>query len=391
MSPQPVPAVQQKSPAVTALRTHNCGELRRPDVGMEVRLAGWVDSYRDHGGLVFIDLRDRFGLTQLVFDADLCGADTHERASRLRTEWCIGARGTVTARGEGLENPKLPTGAIEVRVKELAVFSESPTPPFLPDEQEASRVNEETRMEYRFMDLRRTEMQETLAVRSAATKIIRDVMLSQGFLEIETPCLTRATPEGSRDFLVPSRLVPGSFYALPQSPQIFKQILMVGGCDKYMQIARCFRDEDPRADRQAEFTQLDIEMSFVEQEDVMKVTDQVVRAVWRGVLGKEIPDPIPHMTYEEAVNTYGSDRPDLRWELPLTDITELVKGTDFKVFTSAPMVKALRVPGGAELTRAYTDGLTDWAKGFGAKRLAVSKLVAGGKFETGVAKFLEPI
>lgn len=404
---------QQPDSASTssAYRSHTCGQLRRENVGESVRLAGWVASYRDHGGLAFIDLRDRFGLTQIVFDADECGQETLDRARRLRNEWCIGIEGIVVARGEGLTNPKLATGEVEVRARTLTVHSESPTPPFLPDEHDSGKVNEERRLEYRFIDLRRSEMQKTLAVRSRTTQTIRRVLGDQGFLDVETPCLTRATPEGSRDFLVPSRLVPGSFYALPQSPQIFKQLLMVGGCDKYMQIARCFRDEDPRADRQAEFTQLDVEMSFVEQEDVIRVTEGVVRAVWQEVLGVEVPE-IPHMAYDEAVTKWGSDRPDLRFDMPLYDITDLGQKTDFKVFSAAPMVKAIVVPGGAVLTRKETDALADWAKGFGAKGLAVTKVVnrdkvergpedqhtvtrvpegKSVKFDTGVAKFLEPV
>ncbi|MEL7239103.1 MAG: aspartate--tRNA ligase, partial [Planctomycetota bacterium] len=284
--------------------------------------------------------------------------------------------------------PKLATGEIEVRVKSLTIFSESPTPPFSPDEHDT--VNEERRLESRFMDLRRPQMQKTLATRSKAMQSMRTVLHGEGFLEVETPNLTRATPEGSRDFLVPSRLVPGSFYALPQSPQIFKQILMVGGCDKYMQIARCFRDEDPRADRQAEFTQLDLEMSFVTQEDVMAVTEKVVRQVWKDCLDVEVGE-IPHISYHEAVTKWGSDRPDLRFGMPLHDITDLAKGVDFKVFSQAEMVKAICVPGGAEMTRKQTDALADWAKGFGAKGLAVTKVVGEGKLETGVAKFIEPI
>ena len=373
-------------PMSTTFRSHTCGQLRSNDVGANVKLAGWVRNYRDHGGLLFIDLRDRFGITQLVFDADLCGQDTFNRADKLRTEWCIGIEGEVVDRGEGLRNPKLPTGDIEVRVKSLTIHSESPTPPFTPDDHD--KVNEERRLENRFIDLRRPAMQETLAVRSKAMQAIRTVLHGQGFLEVETPNLTRATPEGSRDFLVPSRLVPGSFYALPQSPQVFKQLLMVGGCDKYMQIARCYRDEDPRADRQPEFTQLDLEMSFVTQEDVMKVTEDVVREVWKQCLGSDVPAEIPHMSYDEAVNKWGSDRPDMRFGMPLHQITDIAHKTDFKVFSQAEMVKAIVVPGGATMTRKETDALAEWAKGFGAKGLAVTK-VAGGKFDTGVAKFLE--
>jgi aspartyl-tRNA synthetase len=369
-------------------RTHTAGELRKSDVGSEVKLAGWVHSYRDHGGLVFIDLRDREGLTQLVFDADLCGKETHERARVLRSEWVVSVTGKVTARGEGLVNPKLPTGEVEVRVTAMEVLSESPTPPFTPDERE--KVNEEKRLQYRFLDLRRADMQETLRVRYRVTKIMRDYLGERGFWEIETPFLTKSTPEGARDYIVPSRLQPGSFYALPQSPQLFKQLLMVGGCDKYMQIVRCFRDEDPRADRQAEFTQLDVEMSFIDRDDLIAVMEGLVRQIWREVLGKEVPNPIPHMEYDEAMSRYGSDRPDLRYGMELHDITGLAHTTEFGVFKNAPMVKCVVVPGGSKLTRAQTDALAEWAKGFGAKGLAVTK-VTGSGFDTGVAKFIAPI
>src|SRR5689334_15822443 len=301
----------------TRYRTHSCGQLRKTDVGREIKLAGWVHSYRDHGGLVFIDLRDRDGLTQLVFDADACGKATHDESRKLRSEWVVSIAGLVHARGEGLTNPKLATGEIEIIVKSMEVLTQSPTPPFTPDDRE--QVNEERRLQYRFLDLRRTEMQQTLRTRYRVTKMMRDYLGDAGFWEIETPFLTKSTPEGSRDFIVPSRLIPGSFYALPQSPQLFKQILMVGGCDKYMQIVRCFRDEDPRADRQAEFTQLDLEMSFIDRENIMGVIEGLLRKIWKEILNVDIPQ-IPHMDYDEAVNKYGSDRPDLRFGMQLHDI-----------------------------------------------------------------------
>ncbi|MEM1011584.1 MAG: aspartate--tRNA ligase [Planctomycetota bacterium] len=374
-----------------SFRSHTCGQLRADDIGSVVKLAGWVGNYRDHGNLVFIDLRDREGITQVTFDADLCGQDVLEQARKLRGEWCIGVDGKVIKRtgksDEDKKNEKLATGEIEVMASSLTVFSESPTPPFQIND---PKVNEERRLESRYLDLRRPKMQEILRTRSKAMQAIRRVLDDHGFLEVETPYLTRATPEGARDFLVPSRLSPGAFYALPQSPQIFKQMLMVGGCDKYMQIARCFRDEDPRADRQAEFTQLDLEMSFVTQEDVLAVTEDVVRAVWRETIGEDLPAQIPHMTYDEAVNKYGSDRPDLRFDMPLFDVTDIGQKTDFKVFSAAPMVKCIVVDGGAAMTRKETDSLADWAKGYGAKGLAVTKVV-DGKLDTGVAKFLEPV
>jgi aspartyl-tRNA synthetase len=372
----------------TRYRTHSCGQLRKDDVGKTVRLAGWVHSYRDHGGLVFIDLRDREGLTQLVFDSDTCGKANHEESRKLRSEWVIGITGEVTARGANLVNPKLPTGEIEIRVKELEVLSVSVTPPFTPDEHEA--VSEDKRLAHRYLDLRRAEMQANLSTRYRVTKIMRDYLGDEGFWEIETPILTKSTPEGARDFIVPSRLVPGSFYALPQSPQLFKQLLMVSGCDKYMQIVRCFRDEDPRADRQAEFTQLDVEMSFIDRENIIFIMEGLLRRIWKEILGKEVPNPIPHMQYDEAMSKYGSDRPDLRFGMQLHDITDLAQQTDFGVFKSAAMVKAIAVPGGGKLSRKETDALAEWAKGFGAKGLAVTK-VAGAGLDTGVAKFLAPI
>jgi aspartyl-tRNA synthetase len=372
----------------TRYRTHTCGQLRQTDVGRTVQLAGWVHSYRDHGNLVFVDLRDRDGLTQLVFDPDVCGKANHDEARKLRGEWVISVTGEVTARAPDAINPKLATGQIEVRVKDLTVLSTSPTPPISPDEHET--VSEEKRLTYRYLDLRRHWMQETLRTRQRVSKLMRDHLSDLGFWEIETPFLTKSTPEGARDFIVPSRLVPGSFYALPQSPQLFKQLLMVAGCDKYMQIVRCFRDEDPRADRQAEFTQLDLEMSFVDQENVIAVIEGLLRKIWKEILGKEIPNPIPHMDYDQAMNEYGSDRPDLRFGMKLTDITDLGQQTDFGVFKNAPMVKAIAVPGGGKLSRKDTDALAEWAKGFGAKGLAITKVV-GNALDTGVAKFLAPI
>jgi aspartyl-tRNA synthetase len=282
----------------TRYRTHTCGQLRHSDVGKEVKLAGWVHNYRDHGGLVLIDLRDRDGLTQVVFDSDECGRACHDEARKLRSEWVVSITGVVGDRGvdekgKSRENPKLATGKVEVRAKSMEVLSTSPTPPFLPDEFES--VNEERRLQYRFIDLRRHEMQQTLRTRYRVTRTMREYLGDMGFWEIETPFLTKSTPEGARDFIVPARLAPGSFYALPQSPQLFKQLLMVAGCDKYMQIVRCFRDEDPRADRQAEFTQLDVEMSFIDRENIISVMEGLIRRIWKENLGKEVTNPIPHM------------------------------------------------------------------------------------------------
>ena len=377
----------------TRYRTHTCGQLRLSDQGKTVSVAGWVHNYRDYGGMVFIDLRDRDGITQLVFTPEGVGADAINLARKLRSEWVISATGVVADRGvddkgKSLENPKLATGKIEIRVKSFQVLSESPTPPFLPDDHE--QINEERRLQYRYIDLRRPTMQDTLRTRHRVTKIMRDYLGDLGFWEIETPFLTKSTPEGARDFIVPARLVPGSFYALPQSPQLFKQLLMVGGCDKYMQIVRCFRDEDPRADRQAEFTQLDVEMAFIDRENIISIIEGLLRRIWKEVLNVEIPNPIPHIEYDDAMKLYGSDRPDLRYGMKLHDVTDLAHTTDFGVFKNAPMVKAICVPGGAKLTLKETDALAEWAKGFGAKGLAVTK-VAGGAFDTGIAKFVASI
>lgn len=377
----------------TKFRTVTCGQIRIGDVSKTVTLAGWVHNYRDYGGMVFIDLRDRDGMTQLVFTPDGVGEAGMETARKLRSEWVISVTGEVADRGtddkgKSLENPKLATGKVELRATKLIVLSESPTPPFLPDDHE--QTGEERRLKYRWLDLRRPSMQDTMRTRYRVTKIMRDYLGDLGFWEIETPMLTKSTPEGARDFIVPSRHQPGTFYALPQSPQLFKQLLMVGGCDKYMQIVRCFRDEDPRADRQAEFTQLDVEMSFIDREDIIKVMEGLIAKIWKDIKGYDVQLPIQHMSYEEAMTSYGSDRPDLRFGMKLVDITDLAKKTDFKVFTGAEMVKAIVVPGGGVMSRAQTDALAIWAKDYGAKGLAVTK-VAGGKLDTGIAKFVAGI
>ena len=381
-------------------RTHTCGELRPDHIGQRVTLNGWVLSYRTHGtGLLFIDLRDRYGITQLVFDREDVPEQIIERADRLRNEDVVAVAGVVRRR-DGKPNKNLPTGEIELVVDELTVLSKTDRLPFVPDEKE-TLPNEETRLRYRYLDLRRPTMQKILATRHRVTKVARDYFDSQDFLEIETPILCKSTPEGARDFLVPSRLQAGSWYALPQSPQLFKQILMVAGCDRYMQICRCFRDEDPRADRQAEFTQIDCEMSFVDREDVMAVMEGFVRDVWQKVLGVDVP-PLRRMTYREALDRYGIDRPDLRYGLELVDISDLAARTDFKVFSDAlaktgdgagdrGVVKAIRVPGGADkLTRKKTDGYSEFVKTFGAGGTPVTKFTDKG-FETGVARFIESI
>ena len=354
-----------------------------------VTLAGWVNSYRDHGGVIFIDLRDREGVTQVVFHPD--HAKAHALADKLRNEDVVSVTGLCVKREAGMENPKLPTGQVEVQGHAVEILNKAQTPPFLPDD--AKTVGEETRLRYRYVDLRRPRMQQIMRTRHRVAKTMRDYFDDRGFFEVETPFLCRSTPEGARDFLVPSRLQAGEFYALPQSPQLFKQILMVSGIEKYFQIVRCFRDEDPRADRQAEFTQLDIEMSFVEPEDVMSLCEGLMREIWKRVLDVQVPE-IPRMTYAEAMARYGSDRPDLRFGMELVDVSDLAGQTDFKVFTGAiaegGAVKAIRVPGGAKMSRKETDAMAEWAKQFGAGGLPVTK-IEGGKLATGVAKFLEPI
>ena len=371
-----------------ARRTHTCNTLRIDDAGADVVLAGWVNNYRDHGGVRFIDLRDRDGITQVVFHPE--AAEAYGLAQKLRHEDVVRVQGPCVKR-EGGPNPKLATGDIEVDATALEVLSKADTPPFTPDD--AGSVGEELRLKYRYLDLRRPRMQEILRTRHRVTKLMRDYFDEQGFVEVETPFLCRSTPEGARDFLVPSRLQEGAFYALPQSPQLFKQVLMVGGLEKYFQIARCFRDEDPRADRQAEFTQLDMEMSFVDQGEVMATNEGMVRHVWEGVTGETVPE-IPRMTYAEAMDRFGSDRPDLRFEMELTDVSDLADRTDFKVFKSAlaagGVVKAIRVPGGARLTRKETDALAEWVKQFGAGGLPIAK-VEGGTLATGIAKFVAEV
>ncbi|MAE62506.1 MAG: aspartate--tRNA ligase [Planctomycetaceae bacterium] len=370
-------------------RTHHCAELRSADVGQDVVLAGWVNNYRDHGGVIFIDLRDRDGITQLVFHPE--SAEAHEAADRLRHEDVAVARGKVVSREEGMANPKLPTGEIEIDCTDVELLNKAETPPFVPDE--AHKVGEEQRLRYRYIDLRRPRMMDILRTRHRVAKIMRDYFDEQGFYEIETPFLCRSTPEGARDFLVPARLQSGNFYALPQSPQLFKQILMVSGMDKYVQIVRCFRDEDPRADRQAEFTQLDLEMSFVEADDVMDTCEELMRRIWNQVLDVEVP-AVRRMPYAEAMDRFGSDRPDLRFEMELVDVSDIAGQTEFKVFTSAlaegGIVKAIRVPGGAKMSRKETDGLAEWVKQFGAGGLPITK-IEGGKVSTGIAKFIEPV
>jgi aspartyl-tRNA synthetase len=362
------------------LRSHSAGTLRSSDIGSRVKLAGWVARRRDHGGVAFIDLRDYSGSVQVVISDE-------KVAAALRAEWCVLIDGVVTKRPSGNENLALPTGEIEVNCESLEVLSEAAALPFPVDSGEVVNVSEEVRLKYRYLDLRREGPSSALRLRSKVTSIIRSVMDSEGFLDIETPNLTRSTPEGARDFLVPVRLQPGSWYALPQSPQLFKQLLMVAGMERYYQIARCFRDEDFRADRQPEFTQLDIEMSFVDQSDVIAIAEKILKEVFKRTLDIDISLPIAHMTYHEALRRFGSDKPDLRFENELVDVTDFFKETSFRVF-QAEFVGAVVMPKGAASPRRELDAWQDWAKARGAKGLAYILVGEDGSLGGPVAKNL---
>jgi aspartyl-tRNA synthetase len=376
-------------------RTHNCGQLRLDDAGKKVTLAGWVQSYRDHGNLVFFDLRDRQGLTQLVFNPEK-QPDVHKLARTVRCEWVVAASGVVQPRGKGLENPKLATGQIEVAVEQFDILSVAKTPPF--ELEDATKTNEELRLANRYIDLRRPEMLRRLHIRHRVTMAVRDYFDKLGFWEIETPMLAKSTPEGARDFLVPSRLHKNCFYALPQSPQLFKQILMVSGVDKYFQIVRCFRDEDPRADRQAEFTQIDVEMSFVDVNDVITIHENMVARVWKQILDVNVSTPMRRMSYQQAMDEYGTDRPDLRFDLKLKDVSDIAGRSTFKVFTSAiengGVVKGLCAPAGQKYSRSDIEKtLTNFVADYGAKGLAWCKLKKENDqltFIGGAGKFFNP-
>ena len=370
------------------LRTHTCGELRRDHVGSYVTLCGWVNVRRDHGGLVFIDLRDRYGLTQVVFNPDEAAA-VHELARSLRNEDVIQVGGNVVLRGEGMTNPKLITGEVEVRVDNLQILNKCKNPPFLPSVSEMP--GEELRLKHRFLDLRRPALQEAMIFRHRMTKLIRDYFDNLGFLDIETPMLGRSTPEGARDYLVPSRVHPGTFYALPQSPQIYKQILMVAGLDRYMQIARCFRDEDLRADRQPEFTQIDVEMAFVRREDILMVIDGLVAFVMEHIRGTKVELPLPRITYREAMERFGSDKPDLRYGMELKDLGEIAARCEFSVFkntiASGGRVRGICAPqAAAKYSRKIIDELTAWLADYGAKGLAFFRVTETG-LDSPIAKF----
>ena len=362
------------------LRTSNAGTLRSSDIGRKVTLAGWVSRRRDHGGVAFIDLRDGSGWCQVVINDEAT-------AGSLRAEWCLKIVGEVIARPAGSENAKVATGEIEVIAKDVTVLSEAAPLPFPVDSGDESEISEEVRLRYRYLDLRREKPAANLRLRSKVTSVIRRIMEQEEFHEIETPYLTRSTPEGARDFLVPVRLQPGSWYALPQSPQLFKQLLMVAGMERYYQIARCFRDEDFRADRQPEFTQLDIEMSFIDQEDILNLIENLLVQIWKEVKNYEIKLPIPRMTYKDAMDRYGSDKPDLRFGYELTEMTEFFKETTFRVF-QAPYVGAVVMPGGADSPRRELDAWQDWAKARGAKGLAYILVQADGTLAGPVAKNL---
>lgn len=369
-------------------RTHTCGELRAEHVGRTVTLCGWVDTRRDLGGVIFIDLRDRYGKTQIVF-APQHDPQTYEAAKALRSEYVISATGKVEKRPAGTENPELPTGMVDVVVTELTILNKAETPPF-PIENEID-VNEETRLKWRYLDLRRPVMQRNLLVRHRFYQLTRAYYDKHGFLEVETPMLMKSTPEGARDFLVPSRIHPGKFYALPQSPQTYKQILMVAGLDRYFQIVKCFRDEDLRADRQPEFTQIDVEMSFADEEDIQTSTEGLIAELWQGILGEKLSLPFKRFTYKEAMERYGSDKPDTRFGLEISDCSNVVANSGFRVFSETVkkggVVAGFTVPGLASYTRNQLDGLTDFVKSLGAGGLVYLK-VQPDKVECSVEKFL---
>ena len=368
-------------------RTHTCGELRIENVGQKVTLAGWVQRSRKLGGMTFIDLRDRYGITQLVLEAD-ADAALVETATSLGREYVIQATGEVVERQS--KNPKMGTGDIEIRLEAINILNKSAVPPFTIEDE--SDGGEDLRAMFRYLDLRRNPLQKALALRHRLAHEVRNYLDGQGFMEIETPYLIKSTPEGARDFVVPSRMNPGQFYALPQSPQTFKQLLMVAGYDRYFQIVRCFRDEDLRADRQPEFTQIDCEMSFVEQEDVLNMFEGMMRTMFKNVLGVDIPDPMPRMSWYDAMDKYGSDKPDVRFGMTIHEITDKVKGKGFSVLEDAAYVGAIAVPGGAEYTRKQIDELTEWVKRpqVGAKGLIYIKLNADGSVKSSIDKFYSP-
>ena len=370
-------------------RTHRCAELSAANAGETVTVMGWVQKQRNKGGIIFVDLRDRSGILQIIFEEEECGAENFAKAEKLRSEFVVAIVGNVEKRA-GEANASLATGEIEVRAKQIRILSEAQTPPF-PIEED-SKTKEELRLKYRYLDLRRPDLQKNIILRSKIAASIRAFLTREGFLEIETPMLTKSTPEGARDYLVPSRVHPGNFYALPQSPQLFKQLLMCSGYDRYFQLAKCFRDEDLRADRQPEFTQVDMELSFVDAEDVMEVNERLIQAVCKEAIGLDVSLPLPRMTWKEAMNRFGSDKPDTRFGMELTDVSKIVKGCGFGVFTSAlengGSVRGINAKGQAEMPRKKIDALVDFAKGYGAKGLAYLSVQPDGSYKSSFAKFM---
>jgi aspartyl-tRNA synthetase len=370
------------------VRTHFCNDLGVSDVGQEVVLMGWVMRRRDHGGVIFVDLRDRKGITQVVFNP-VIDAEVHAKAHQLRSEWVLAVRGRVEARPGDMANPKLATGAIEVLASELRLLNSSETPPFPLDEE--VEVSDNLRLQYRYLDLRRPEMAANMVMRHKAVMTVRNYLNDHGFLDIETPMLTRSTPEGARDYLVPSRVNAGKFYALPQSPQLFKQLLMIAGMDRYYQIVKCFRDEDLRADRQPEFTQIDMELSFIDEEQIIAINEGMIAALFKETLGVELQPPFPRLTFAEAMNRYGTDRPDVRFGMELVDLTGIASTCNFKVFRDTAdrggTVRAINAKGCGEMTRKDLDQLTEYVAQFGAKGLAWVKIKPGGEWQSPIGKF----
>ena len=371
------------------VRTKRCGEFSLANVGEEVTVMGWVQKQRNKGGIIFVDMRDRSGLLQVIFEEADCGSESFAKAEKLRSEFVVAVTGVIEKRS-GAVNENLATGEIEVRAKSIRILSESETPPF-PIEAD-SKTKEELRLKYRYLDLRRPDLQSNIILRSKIVSAMRSFMAEEGFLEIETPILCKSTPEGARDYLVPSRVHPGTFYALPQSPQIFKQLLMCSGYDRYFQIARCFRDEDLRADRQPEFTQADMELSFVDVEDVIEVNERLIQHICKEAIGLEVTLPIPRITWQDAMDRYGSDKPDTRFGMELTNVTDVVKGCGFSVFTSAiengGSVRGINAKGQAEMPRKKIDALVEFAKGYGAKGLAYLAVLPDGTYKSSFAKFM---
>ena len=371
-------------------RTHRCTEVTTAHIGQEVTVMGWVQKNRNKGGIIFVDLRDRSGILQIIFEENDCGAENFAKAEKLRSEFVVAVTGRVEARS-GAVNTNLATGAIEIRANSMRILSESETPPFPIEEN--SKTKEELRLKYRFLDLRRPDIQKNLMIRSQVATLTRAFLASEGFLEIETPTLIKSTPEGARDYLVPSRVHPGSFYALPQSPQLFKQLLMCSGYDRYFQLARCYRDEDLRADRQPEFTQIDMELSFVDVDDVLDVNERLLKKLFKEICNFDVQLPIPRMTWQEAMDRFGSDKPDLRFGMELKNVSEAVKGCEFAVFKGAlengGSVRGINAQGQGHMPRKKIDALVEYAKGFGAKGLAYVAISEDGTFKSSFAKFMK--